>query len=430
VLVGSAGCSARACHGGIEPLDQPVRRNEYTTWLTRDKHAEAYQVLLSDRSQRIEKNYRNLARLQDAHAEKDVTCLACHTNPLAAGTPDSPLLEQERAYGVGCEACHGPAQRWLSPHTAKGYRAEQKRADGMTALEDSAQLARRCAGCHVGAAPDEDPGMPLRDVNHDLIAAGHPRLNFEFAAFLANLPPHWNEKASKRRSEAQDWAVGQVVCARTALELLGYRADSRNEQWPEFAEYDCFACHHSLSEPSGRQKRGYGGRMPGSLPWSLWYYAMPKALAKHDRPQKLPALAKLQELMSQPYPDPSRVRRGAHDADRELQALLSELAKKKYTPDEVRHLLVTLAEEGQKQAGDHWDQDAQLYLGLAALDQAYRDETKRHDEQVSAAIRDLSRALAFPAASNNIRYDSPRDGDQSRENFRDALRKLLARRRQ
>src|SRR5262245_40498989 len=41
-LVGSVGCSARACHGGIEPADGPVQQNEYTQWLTgQDKHTEA-----------------------------------------------------------------------------------------------------------------------------------------------------------------------------------------------------------------------------------------------------------------------------------------------------------------------------------------------------------------------------------------------------
>jgi hypothetical protein len=34
-------------------------------------------------------------------------------------------------------------------------------------------------------------GKPWRDVNHDLIAAGHPRLSFELSAFMATMPPHW-----------------------------------------------------------------------------------------------------------------------------------------------------------------------------------------------------------------------------------------------
>jgi hypothetical protein len=62
-LVGNASCSARACHGSMEPRDQPVQRNEFITWLTRDPHATAYQVLDSDRSRRMLMSFRSLKEL-------------------------------------------------------------------------------------------------------------------------------------------------------------------------------------------------------------------------------------------------------------------------------------------------------------------------------------------------------------------------------
>src|ERR1700689_2516213 len=45
-LVGTASCSARGCHGSIEPAADPerCRQNEYTQW-THDRHADAYRVL-------------------------------------------------------------------------------------------------------------------------------------------------------------------------------------------------------------------------------------------------------------------------------------------------------------------------------------------------------------------------------------------------
>ena len=55
----------------------------------------------------------------------------------------------------------------------------------------------QCAGCHIGQ--DARGGLPLRDVNHDLIAAGHPRLNFEFAAYHENQPKHWKSSAARGR---------------------------------------------------------------------------------------------------------------------------------------------------------------------------------------------------------------------------------------
>ena len=44
--VGPGSCSAVACHGGIQPRSvTKVLQNEYSTWVTEDKHARAYTVL-------------------------------------------------------------------------------------------------------------------------------------------------------------------------------------------------------------------------------------------------------------------------------------------------------------------------------------------------------------------------------------------------
>jgi hypothetical protein len=40
--------------------------------------------------------------------------------------------------------------------------------------------------------------------------------------------------------------------------------------WPDFARFDCYACHHDLKVPSWRQERGYGGRTPGRPPVPFW----------------------------------------------------------------------------------------------------------------------------------------------------------------
>src|SRR4051794_13321103 len=48
---GSGSCAAWACHGSPRPVaGLAVLRNEYTTWIVRDRHAQAYQVLLEPRS--------------------------------------------------------------------------------------------------------------------------------------------------------------------------------------------------------------------------------------------------------------------------------------------------------------------------------------------------------------------------------------------
>ena len=118
----------------------------------------------------------------------------CHVNPTLAAKSD-PHSKALHAEGVSCEACHGNAEHWRFEHAGwnpKTNRDEAYGRTGMTKLFDPAVRAADCAGCHVGAPASTD--MPLREVNHDLIAAGHPRLNFEFTTYLRKMPPHWAEK--------------------------------------------------------------------------------------------------------------------------------------------------------------------------------------------------------------------------------------------
>ncbi len=44
------------------------------------------------------------------------------------------------------------------------------------------------------------------EVDHDLIAAGHPALRFEFATYFANLPPHWDVARDKKANSSDDCA--------------------------------------------------------------------------------------------------------------------------------------------------------------------------------------------------------------------------------
>src|SRR5438132_12913453 len=116
-LAGTASCSARGCHGGILPRKgQLIEQDEYTLWLTQDKHAQAYEVLLGPRSQEIESK---LGGKLPAH--DDVRCLACHVTP-AAANDSSFAAREERLSGVGCEACHGYARQWLSEHTTATWK--------------------------------------------------------------------------------------------------------------------------------------------------------------------------------------------------------------------------------------------------------------------------------------------------------------------
>ena len=366
-LAGTSSCSGRACHGNASPVaGQAIQLNEFATWALHDPHVGAYDVLLNERSKKIARNL----RIPGEKAENDVRCLACHTNPLAALPDAAPLLQAERRFGVGCEACHGPASGWLVSHTTAEWKkltVAEKAKQGMVPVQDLVARAEMCAACHVGQPADVAKGIPARDLYHDLLGAGHPRLSFELGSYLSNLPPHWLEKEQEPGHEAKVWAVGQVVSAKSALQLLAERAGNRSRPWPEFAEYDCAACHHDLREPA-QWEPGTKGRHPlGALPWNNWYTTMlPSVLDKPPTQE----LAALQVLMAKRYPDRDRTAQQARAAEQALSAALPSLQQRKFDTAAVQQLLAKLARNGVPAGHGSWDTTDQLSLALFALTEA------------------------------------------------------------
>jgi hypothetical protein len=401
---GAGSCASVACHGGSGLIGS--KGSEYTIWAESDPHAKAYAVLYDRQSYRIVKN------LQGANAEpaQNRVCLSCH----AANATDIEIgLRLGAADDFGCESCHGPARKWLATHYLPGWKrltAAQKADLGMRPTKSIAERAQVCVDCHVGSAN--------RDVNHDLIAAGHPRLNFEFGSYLAVLPKHWSEQEDKARYpdlEAQAWAIGQVVAARAALDLLAYRAGRQDKPWPEFAEYDCFACHHELREPSGRQNRGSSDRHPGALAWSSWYYSMlPQAL--ESRTGRIPreivtSLRGIDQEMSRPYPDRKRVVSEA----RGVSALLDPEIEKEGVPHfrdptKLRGLFDSVARKDLIPAETR-DQAAQRYLASAALYHSLGD-LGHPDPQLKALVRSMRARLDLPSGYNRPPEFEPKQPQQ------------------
>ena len=354
-VVGMASCSSSGCHGasleyrdGQDSVPLQDRRLEPATWknaaswwVKHDPHTKAYADLSSALSAQI------VARLnpetdKPKPAWERARCLACHSTPqsvYAVGTTEPDLTEPTtrlRAEGVSCDACHTQPGRatddWQRAHTAPQYRAESYEKLGMRSINTLADRATMCAGCHVGAPADPKAGIPARNMNHDMIAAGHPRLNWDYATYSDALPPHWQEydrsdRTTKTGGRGNDWDLrtwleGEVYSTAAALELTADRsggpaANDPARPWPELAESNCFACHHSLVPESWRRREngGYDAMKvrfpdikPGSNLWLSTAYSLPlqKLTAKDaDLTAKYKAFF---ALMSSRYPNPAKVR--------------------------------------------------------------------------------------------------------------------------
>lgn len=404
-FAGSASCSAGACHGRNTPVDDkdPIAlQNEYTHSVMYDKHTQAYDVLLGKRAIKIAENLAPANKDgKTIDADKDARCLACHATPeSAADLPAGNIsLEVQNWHkgGVSCEACHGPAMKpemaWLRPHTAKNkWRNAIKPADkekyGFTNLSNLATLTQVCAGCHVGAPANKDKTLPARDCNHDIMAAGHPRLNFELSTFIDNMPPHWNTKlkdddAAKKAGglpsfRAQVWAVGRVGAAKASVDLLAVRTENKT-RWPEFAEYRCYSCHTDLSN-NWKQFANEAGRPRGSLPYDSWY----GSLLPEWNPDVKGGYDALRTEMARPTPDAAKVRETALGLSKKLGTWAEKLnAEQEFTPATMLKTLIN----DRKKLPRSWEDATQLALAIAILSK---------DGDKVEGLKTILDALMFP----------------------------------
>jgi hypothetical protein len=274
--IGAGGCSSSNCHGATAPASPNENRifgNEYATWSVSDKHSRAYKALEEARGKRMAEI------LGIADATTDKRCTVCH----AVGS-----LEKSRSDGVACEACHGPAEGWLGPHTKPNSHEASVKA-GMTDTKKLDIRAKTCLACHLGA--------PGQEVDHELIAAGHPDLAFELVTFTTGQPAHHRPPPQNMKQRA--WAVGETAGLAENMRML----QAHEKSWPEFSDMECYQCHHDLRQDSWRIKRGYDGRKPGSLQVNAARLEMVRALVSAAAPDEKAAFdAAAARLMSNPTP--------------------------------------------------------------------------------------------------------------------------------
>src|SRR5665213_134901 len=389
---GPGSCSSPSCHGGVQARDQTtVLQNEYSTWVVRDKHAHAYVNLTNPVGTRI-------AKIMGLPSPDTAPrCLACHAL-------DVPAEERARTFdltdGVGCENCHGPASAWLGPHTTRGWNYDKSLELGMYNTRDLVKRSEKCLSCHLGTAE--------KDVDHELIAAGHPDLYFELDSFMSVMPPHWKEVDTDPWFAVRAMAVGQAVQLREQLKRVA--RESQNGIWPEYGELDCFACHHNLvaAKDSWRQERGYPGRRPGNAPFNLSRYVVLNHVVQDADPG---ATRDLKAGIDQVYTGVTALNSNRLQVSSEATStaelagrLATRLRAVKFAPPQTLRLLKSISgDEGIAEQGERPAEQATMALDSLFI--AYAKNGKlANDTQIRAAINGLFRHLDNPSDYDGFKF--------------------------
>lgn len=385
--LGVASCASTVCHGrGAPQTNRNVALNEYQIWIEQDRHSLAFRALESAPAKQI------AAKLRLPNAAAAKMCLECHADnvPAEQRGPKFHLSD-----GVGCEACHGGAERWIETHAQRGVTHRANVEHGLYPGEQPLKRAELCLSCHLGTRD--------KFASHTIMAAGHPRLSFELDAFSVNQPAHFTVDADyiERKGKsagANLWFAGQLKSAERFLTLLRTPLFTPGGMLPELAFYDCYACHHEKEKWEWSAARAGAGLKPGSLPLQKHSLVMLQAVLEVlGTPQ---ALAQLTEdtdaLLHAGQADPAAVRAAAQKLLEELHGL-EAWTRHAYTSAELVRLRQTLLHYAAEDKFGEFLVAEQLVMGVESLSFSLADHD-RHKAPLDALFAAVKSGSEFNAA--------------------------------
>ncbi len=233
----------------------------------------------------------------------------------------------------------------------------------MVDTKEVAARARMCLECHLGKGN--------KIVDHELIAAGHPDLVFELDTFSAALPMHWREtrpQAGNTLPRVREWAVGQAVALGEGMRLLAGRSPAA---WPEFADLECYQCHHDLRAESWRIQRGYYGRKAGALQVNLARQEVLRVLAAQAAKDQSGAveafLQQLAGLVAARLTDHTAISKTAAAAAQQADQLASRFARQDFDAGAAKSIIKALTADIWRIANAGVNSAEQVTMTLDAL---------------------------------------------------------------
>ncbi|ADV61214.1 hypothetical protein Isop_0622 [Isosphaera pallida ATCC 43644] len=420
--------------------DGILGNGQYEIWFELDKHEIAHASVMKPAGQAI------IETLGYDETQVRARCLVCHAPPGALPEPKVLAKAEKRqdliGQGVGCESCHGPAEKWHLSHAAaeefNGKTASERARAGFLDTRNPLAASERCANCHVGKGIESSEDTPSWLVTHDMYAAGHPPLpGFEVVSFAHNEPKHWRWLAEKKfndkyaedyrkelgftdrsvfdayaKREQSHWSLlGGLVSFREAMRLLAAELDRtvpRSSRIKEWAFLDCTTCHHELKRDAWRQDLADRRRAPGRIPFAAWQSTfVDLAIDILDEPQRAQRRAEWTQrradlaaaFVVRPFGDARAVRDQARELARFARDLADELwygiRSGKLTLDDadLKRLLARIADHAQPSADRpplDFDSARQLaFASLVLLDEIAPDQRGPDHARAVEAIHGL-----------------------------------------
>jgi hypothetical protein len=440
------GSRLKPAYSEAEMAEMICRMTELQYYDKGDKHKIAYAQLASERSRNMVKllGYKNKDESFAIDGTSVGDCLRCHALPEVGKEPVPPEF---LADGVTCVACHGAYQEWVDQHAdAVTLRALRKQRGGkkdedpknwlnltrkqkedlkgMTDLWNPVRRTEICASCHIGNYKEK------KVVTHAMYAAGHPPLpSFEPASFSDLEPPHWqylSEQTKAQRDRLQPCdesnleraelvAISGPMMLRQSMRLFADAANGTGDNhsgpgWPDFARYDCRACHHELKSEL-KDSAHDEPFAPGRPSEPKWVHVLARvgitgltdtseASAK-ERVRYETLVKKLREAMSA---EPFGTGIGTREAAAKLAAWAEELVehrpKAPFDAKRAWPLLIQLCEEGATKSLDY-DSARQLAWAFRAIyhDVIPDDKQRDRNPDIERILSELEGALFLNLSS-------------------------------
>ena len=413
VYIGTRSCSQFACHGRSSSPKQESWKSAYSVWATHDPHVRALDALFSPRAEQMfellsqpddmtGKPLRSSSGIggEEYRSFLERRCIACHGTPTSdeEATASPKLHKHARLDGIGCESCHGAARVWVSEHTTSRWSEKEKKNSDRWGMRDMEPLTNRaavCIACHVGP----QTGKPNQQfaVDHDLIAAGHPRLAFEFNAYFSNLPPHWDASEDIRRHEQQNgprsfhfdtWRAGQwqSVVQRTGnlADDLSSIAVGNSFAGIDLATFNCSECHHGLTAETQRARNPtFAARTP--LRFADEPFDGIQMLLRSSKEPMLNTLSQevhdLPNIAQRTGRDTNQLAQRCTELARRLREVPGHAKLERFSVADRAQILLQLAESLDDPSTASWDRSVQFFLAIQAYVDDF-DATNLQNEQL------------------------------------------------